>query len=164
MERYLYTEFAERPVVIDGQSFDFEKIAFSAGHWIGTYKDVDGSKADMLLKLRSISELSDKDYENLQAQKKTTPFSNSSSSWNNSLRPVEQPTPKPLPTPSSILESKAGVVSAGSDAKTKEEEPASKYPERDAVLVVGPIASPNPIVDGERKLGEAKPRKTRKKS
>lgn len=154
MSRYLFTEFAESPVAANGRTYQFEKVSFTANHWLGTL-EVEDAEVPGLLAVRGVSEISADDYAKLQAQKKTTPSFGRLTSWNNSSRPVVQQKGPPIP-----IAEKQGAVSAGGNLPKPEPtpEPAGQFPSVDDLLKVEKVAPPTPIVEGERRIGESKKR------
>ena len=157
MPRYLFTEFAESPVKANGKTYQFDKVSFSVGHWLGTL-EVEDAEVPGLLAVRGVSEVSADDYEKLQAQKKTIPYSGRLNAWNNSSRPVVQQKGPPIP-----IAEKPGAVSAGANLPPPEPVAESKkFPDVKDVLKVEKVAPPQPIVEGDRRIGESKSKRKSK--
>lgn len=155
--RYLFTEFAENPVAANGRTYQFEKVSWSVGHWLGTV-EVDDGEAAGLLAVRGVSEISREDYDKLQAQKKTIPYSGKSPLLNHSPRPVVQQKGPPIP-----IAEKPGVASAGgNNPPAPKPADAKEFPAVGDVLKIAPVASPQPIVEGDRRVGDAPKRRGRK--
>lgn len=150
--RYFYHENASQPVIVGGQSIQFEVVSQIAGKLIGVHA-AEGQQAEQLAKLVArrcgILEITKDEYDQLQLKKKATPTSSSYGSLKNSLRPVEQGASR-LPL---RLERKQGVASAGGDAPKQESAPASTVAD---LLKPVPVAPPQPIIEGERRVGESK--------
>lgn len=158
MSRYLFTEFAENPVVANGNTYTFEKVSFSSGHWWGVLEVPDAEAPGILAAARRVAECSREDYDKYLAQKKTTPSLNNSKPSNKLQRPVVQQKGPPIP-----IADRAGAVSAGgNEPKPEPAAPAQEFPAVSDVIKVDRVAPPQPIVEGDRRVGEPKKRSKNK--
>lgn len=152
MSRYLFTEFAESPVVANGNTYQFTKVELHVGHWLGILEVPDADAPGILAAARRISEISAEDFEKLK--KKVSSSSVSSMSWRGSPRPVVQQKGPPIP-----IADQAGAVSAGgNEPKPEPAAPAQEFPAVSDVIKVDRVAPPQPIVEGDRRVGEPKKR------
>lgn len=152
MARYFYTSLGLRPIVIDGRTYKPDLVSAQRDGTI--VAESEQEVADLLSQVgRGLSEISQGEYDQLQAQKKTTHSSGRLSSSPPAPRAVAQQ-PSRLPV---TLEDKQGVAYAESDPKpaSKQEEP---KPETtiESLKTVGRVASPHPVENEKRVGGSAK--------
>lgn len=155
MARYFYNELPNRPVEINGRTYQFELVSRTAGTYEVTTPEAEGDLAAVAGQRRGITEIPKEEYDQLQAQKKTTPTSLHSGSLSSGQPRAVLPQASRIRTPA--LADKEGVAYAANDPKPEIPEAVdpSKLPQLSEIAAqvkkVGPVNSPHPVAADKRK-------------
>lgn len=155
MARYFYNELPNRPVEINGRTYQFELVSRTAGTYEAATPEAESDLAAVVAQRRAVSEIPKEEYDQLQAQKKTTPTSLHSGSLNSGQPRAVLPQSSRIKTPA--LEDREGVAYAANDPKPEvpETPDSGKLPQLSEIAAqvkkVGPVNSPHPVAADKRK-------------
>jgi hypothetical protein len=147
MPRYYYSELANRPISDGNVTVNFEKTAIIGSNIVGIYATDDPGELAVLngaVQLRAgVMEISQQEYEEQLAQKKTTLNSLPSSVSKHVVMPVQS---RPLP-----VAERSGVESVVSaEPKLFEEIKTGTVEDPKSVIKVDNVASPDFVKEEER--------------
>lgn len=164
MARYFFSQRSNRPLAVNGRTYRFDQVSFTAGNYCGVVlAESPEAVEDMVraVELRlGVVEIPEDEYSTLKKKQPAIPSLDHSSVSNGKPRPIETQRPQN----SLSMTSRPGVVSAESATpQTESASPAKAVLDPSDVIKIDRVAPPQPFVEEKDRIGNAVEKTPRKR-